>query len=1693
MKEIKYSWYARNCCPNIGKKRIGKILRTLVIISNILYWFAGCAILSISIWLRFVDVGAKRYFSTFQPFDTALYVILVASILFLVASFVGTCAANTKNEMMISLYIIVLFVVSVAEIISLIVYSSSHLEIEEDFSKWYKNHFENYQSQDLVHKEVVNHVQSKMKCCGMSGPRDFLVVFGNESIPNSCVIQIKIAEDIFRPEVYKTGCMQKLSELVDWLLDGWSIPFTATIILLLQVVGIITSGMFLQHIIYRRNFKYDDDDSAGLLNSEQNFLDPNHPLAKQSGKMSVDDLPRPKLTRLMRSPIDETFGLDVRYVDERQCFVVTEVTEDSNAQFAGVTVGSQVVELNGMLLQGVDQDEVYEKMENSSEEMFMLAIDEETESIYREHKVSVNLKNVEGVTDGRCEYRPRLCKLTKGPQGFGFHLLYLEDRKGEYIEEVASGSPASDAGLCIGDRIVEVGGVNIEREKSSDVVKRIRMSGDQISLLVVDPKTDGFYRKKGVTLTASLTVNYYAGRTMSPLPQPRAEKRKNPRDVKPRYCRLLKSEDEDFGLYVVIDNNRIGQVIRWVDCGGPADRAGLRIGDRIIEVNGHSVEYESHQRLISCISLNKTLSQFIVVDEEYDRAYRRNKPRLCRIFKESDSFGFCVCHEQNKDGHYIEEVDEGGPAERAGLKVNDRIIQINSLNVEKDSHENVLNKLRSCESDVVLLVIDSRSNKHYKKIVQFKSQGMKDVDYDMIAIPEEPLFLRDEVDDDDESFASDRISIALLDDHSSMKGSLSRSSVSASMLGELNAGVVSRHGIRECIVRMTKQEKKGFSTLLDRDRNGIVIRDIIKGGPGDRAGMKEGDRIITVNSQKTSTLTHEQVVERMLQSGRKIILTVVDEKSEDVTTKHRPYIFRMLKDEGGYGFYLWHDDNGHYVEEVTIGSPADKSGMRSGDRIIEVNGVNVEEETHEEVFYRVKASMNVVTLLAVDEKTFKLYKKNKIPVSVLKAESNFSTDTTATKMAPKATNTKNTETVRREIELYRDEGEDFGFNLAFSNSFIGDSNSGSHIVHWVEDGGPAFLAGLRDGDRIVEIEGIDVTSEDHDQLITRIYQVGKQLITITIEFEEEQNSFVPHDIKIRKVDNSYGFHLWFDQNGHYIEDVTIGSAADIAGMKTGDRVLKVNGQGIEEDTHADVVNLVRMSGEEVILNVYSVQDNDVCDSATPTVVTITKERGTFGFTLSEDGQGFHFDYVSEDSAADLFGIRIGDRLLEVNGRHVADLKLDGVVSLIRSSGRTVTLSVMSSSRTQANAQESLKSDTILNQIFNELSGKDKIDYVVERRGFQLYGRKNEATEDKDNNGSAADGFDNPVFTQENEERNHCSVPKDLMTKDVKGRFLDENLLPHAISQATMKRRKPGRNIYAPQRKFSEKKSGIDRRKRNLQDIEQKLGHTLKRNRSKNEEERVTYFKDLQPSRTPKEKRFRLVTSKSSFREKWNFEQGDSRQPTKLENEFPDDTILELPEERELDSESVHSMENPIECIDEVSSYSDRESLESTNSLDIPEHEPMDEECLPEEKSISSNASSKNGSACYDETVARMEDDITNIESQNATHPQIEETVTDDVEELQNKDSNSNNSGLNIVNEGNSENQMSTIGEPDNISQSSKLEELNNKENQSALTDCDREVTFESNHAENSAVVSENENSQNNENSENKKINTEIMV
>lgn len=52
------------------------------------------------------------------------------------------------------------------------------------------------------------------------------------------------------------------------------------------------------------------------------------------------------------------------------------------------------------------------------------------------------------------------------------------------------------------------------------------------------------------------------------------------------------------------------------------------------------------------------------------------RPRLCTIKKGTNGYGFNLHSEKSKPGQYVRAVDEDSPAMKAGLRPQDRIVQV---------------------------------------------------------------------------------------------------------------------------------------------------------------------------------------------------------------------------------------------------------------------------------------------------------------------------------------------------------------------------------------------------------------------------------------------------------------------------------------------------------------------------------------------------------------------------------------------------------------------------------------------------------------------------------------------------------------------------------------------------------------------------------------------------------------------------------------------------------------------------------------------------------------------------------------------------------------------------------------------------------------------------------------------------------
>ncbi|XP_075297230.1 Na(+)/H(+) exchange regulatory cofactor NHE-RF1 isoform X2 [Opisthocomus hoazin] len=215
----------------------------------------------------------------------------------------------------------------------------------------------------------------------------------------------------------------------------------------------------------------------------------------------------------------------------------------------------------------------------------------------------------------------RLCRLERGPDGYGFHLHGEKGKPGQFIRLVEAGSPAERSGLRAGDRLLEVDGENVERESHQQVVERIRAAAGTVSLLVVDPVADEQLQKRGGEGTEP------PGQAA---PEPVEPAAREPggggqrEELRPRLC-CMKKGPNGYGFNLHSDKSRPGQYVRAVDPDSPAEASGLAPQDRIVEVNGVCMEGKQHADVVAAIKAGGDETRLLVVDVLTDEFFKKCK------------------------------------------------------------------------------------------------------------------------------------------------------------------------------------------------------------------------------------------------------------------------------------------------------------------------------------------------------------------------------------------------------------------------------------------------------------------------------------------------------------------------------------------------------------------------------------------------------------------------------------------------------------------------------------------------------------------------------------------------------------------------------------------------------------------------------------------------------------------------------------------------------------------------------------------------------------------------------------------------------------------------------------------------------------------------------------------------------------
>ncbi|CAL1530421.1 unnamed protein product, partial [Lymnaea stagnalis] len=259
------------------------------------------------------------------------------------------------------------------------------------------------------------------------------------------------------------------------------------------------------------------------------------------------------------------------------------------------------------------------------------------------------------------KYRPRLCHVVKWPefQGYGFNLHAEKGKAGQFIGKVDENSPAETAGLKEGDRIVEVNGINIGNENHQQVVTRIKSGGEETRLLVVDNETDNWYKDQKKVVRGDLPEVKFLT----------AERDHHHKSKGVQYSYFINCH------YLCLYYNYSEEHISFT--AAPTRPVS----------NGNSEEDNFH------------------------------RPRLChlKLWPHFQGYGFNLHAERDKPGQYIGLVDEDSPSSTAGLLVNDRIVEVNGVNVEKETHTDVIARIKAIPGETRLLVVDRETDKYYRE------------------------------------------------------------------------------------------------------------------------------------------------------------------------------------------------------------------------------------------------------------------------------------------------------------------------------------------------------------------------------------------------------------------------------------------------------------------------------------------------------------------------------------------------------------------------------------------------------------------------------------------------------------------------------------------------------------------------------------------------------------------------------------------------------------------------------------------------------------------------------------------------------------------------------------------------------------------------------------------------------------------
>ncbi|XP_051827346.1 protein scribble homolog isoform X10 [Antechinus flavipes] len=429
------------------------------------------------------------------------------------------------------------------------------------------------------------------------------------------------------------------------------------------------------------------------------------------------------------------------------------------------------------------------------------------------------------------------------------------------------------------------------------------------------------------------------------------------------------------------------------------------------------------------------------------------------------------------------------------------------------------------------------------------------------------------------------------------------------------------------------------------------------------------------------------------------------------------------------------DDEGIFISRVSEEGPAARAGVRVGDKLLEVNGVTLQGAEHHEAVEALRGAGGAVLMRVWRERMVE--PENAITVTPLRPEDDYSPRERrgSSFRLPEPSSPPGPPGPPRQRHttfLVRSE-RGLGFSIAGGKgSTPYRAGDGGIFISRIAEGGAAHRAGtLQVGDRVISINGVDMTEARHDQAVA-LLTAASPTITLLLEREADgpltpapslssppppspvtpmavgepgppsnlmattlEGPYPVEEISLVKAGGPLGLSIvggsdhsshpfGIQEPGVFISKVLPRGLAARSGLRVGDRILAVNGQDVRGATHQEAVNALLSPSPELCLLVRRDPPppgmKEICIEKAPGeklgISIRGGAKGHAGNPFDPTDEGVFISKVSPAGAAGRDGrLRVGMRLLEVNQQSLLGLTHTEAVQLLRGVGDALSVLV----------------------------------------------------------------------------------------------------------------------------------------------------------------------------------------------------------------------------------------------------------------------------------------------------------------------------------------------------------------------------------------------------------------------------------